>query len=212
MQTFDKYIIDQSPSNFNYAKLKIMPESRYSCLMPWQIKQVKEAILQETDNMDIKSIIDCTANIGCDTILFRLLFPYADIKSIELDKLTYKALSNNMDNICQIVGKYVNPIQTINDDCLNYVFKNHADMIYFDPPWQGVDYKNQTFHNLLLSGYDIGNVINSVLSMYNSLIIVKVPFNFNFNLFNSQVQKTYRCYPIYTLSKNPKISYYLLFI
>lgn len=212
MLRFDKYIIDQSPSNFNYGELEVVKESRYSSLMPWHIEQVKACIMQETKEMNVQSIMDCTANIGCDTILFRLLFPLANITSIEMDKQTCKVLNKNMENICQVVGKYVKPITTMNDNCLNLIFKTHADIFYFDPPWEGVDYKNQTFLNLLLSGYEIGNVVNSVLNIYNSLVILKVPFNFNFNLFNNQIGKSYRCYPIYTLSKNPKISYYMLFI
>jgi hypothetical protein len=216
MSTFEKYITNQSPGNFNYEKLVIAPDSKYSCLMPWHIEQISKIILNETKDLNIQTIIDCTANIGCDSILFRLLYPYSDITSIELNKNTFNLLTQNMDNICPIVGKYVKSINTLNKNCLDIVFQQYADIFYFDPPWEGVDYKNQKLYNLTLSGYDMGVIINNLLNVYNSLFIVKLPYNLDFAKYESQITNNLKArvvinyHNVYTSSG--KISYILSFI
>ena len=215
-QGFDRYIVQQSPSYYNYGLLKTVPESRYSCLMPWHLDQVQECLLYETKNMIINKIVDTTANIGCDTILFRLLFQDAEIVSIELNPNTACILSNNMCNISNIIGKSVLDIQVENINCLDYIYDNPADLLYFDPPW-GEDYKNNIC-NLSLSSIDLGIIINNILLSYPTLIVTKLPFNIDFNQFTYNV--TYnldnvyiKTYEIYTPSaKNPKISYLLVFI
>ena len=111
---------------------------------------------------------------------------------------------------------YVNPIAIINQDCLSYL-RNYENLenviVYFDPPWGGVSYKSTEYINLFLNDEMIGDIILNILQLNPALIILKVPSNFNFNFFNEQIKYSYRTYPVYTPSiKNPKISYYLLFI
>ena len=215
---FDNYIITQSPLNFNYGLLQTVPESRYSCLMPWHIPQVSSLILKETKKLNINKIVDTTANIGCDTILFRNLFPQAEIVSIELNPETSCILSNNICNISNIIGNDVKSIQVKNMNCLDYIYDYQVDLMYFDPPW-GTDYKNYNYCNLSLSSIDLGNIINDMLIHNPCLIVVKLPFNidmkiFKYNVFRNIQQKIYfNTYQIYTPStKNPKISYLLTFI
>ena len=209
--SFDQFIIDQSPNDLNYGLLKTVQSSRFSSLMPWHLDQVSNIISQETINTPINTIIDACANIGVDTILFRLLFPYANIVAIELNTDTYNVLKENMDNISQITGQYKKPITVKNMDCLDYI--NNVDLLYFDPPWPD-NYKQGTI-NLSLSGYDLGDIVNNAIKNA-TLVIVKLPFNFNFNLFEQKVNRGIKTiinyYKIFTQGKNPKIAYELAFI
>ncbi len=210
--SFDKFIIEQSPSDLDYGKLSIVSSSRYSSAMPWHINQVCDSIAQETSNIPINSIIDACANIGVDTILFRLLFPLADITAIELNTNTYNVLKENMDNISQITGQYKKPIITKNTDCLNFINQN-CDIFYLDPPWPE-HYKNGKI-NLTLSGYNLGDIINQIMTN-NKIVIAKLPFNFDQDEFeyqiNNGIDTTINYHTIYTNGKNPKISYLLAFV
>jgi tRNA1(Val) A37 N6-methylase TrmN6 len=221
MNSFEKYIIEQSPEDFNYGQLLVANDSRYSCLMPWHIDQVAGIFLYETQNLCINDIIDSTGNIGCDSILFRLLYPDANITTIELNKNTYDLLVTNMNNLKNITHQNVKEIKTLNMNCLNYIYENIADMIYVDPPWDGESYKNQKYHNLSLTDssfnmVEIGKIVNKLLISNDGLIVVKLPYNINFNKFKNQVMYKFtrpiymNNYTIYTSSG--KISYVLSFI
>src|SRR6516225_8844595 len=118
---FDTYIIKQSPSDLNYGQLNITRESRYSSLMPWHINQVKQAILYETQNLQINTIVDYNTHIRVYTILFMILFKEVNITSIELNKQTYDVLEQNVNNLQNIVGDHVKNINVVHDDCLNYI-------------------------------------------------------------------------------------------
>lgn len=223
MNSFEKYIIAQSPEDFNYGQLVVANDSRYSSLMPWHIDQVAGIFLYETQNLYINDIIDSTGNIGCDSILFRLLYPYANITTIELNKNTYDLLVTNMNNLKNITHEEVKEIKTLNMNCLDYIYENIADMIYVDPPWEAPEgpsteksYKNQKYHNLCLDGIEIGKIVNKLLITNDGLIAVKLPYNLDFNKFQKQVMFNLtrpiymNNHTIYTSSK--KISYVLSFI
>lgn len=212
---FEDYIIKQSPYYFNYGLLDIAEDSRYSCLMPWHINQVSHAFLNETKNLYINNIIDATANIGCDSILLRHLYPDANITSIEMNPNTAMKLHHNMTNLNYIMNDDVKDIQVINIDSLDYIFDNKADLIYFDPPWGGVDYKTKSFNDLMLSGIYLTNIIDSLLGIENVFIAVKLPANINLMNFKNNINRNvyFKTYYIYTASKmNPKVSYTLTFI
>ncbi len=210
---FEKFIIDQSPPDLNYGLLKTVPSSRNYSLMPWQVDQVSDIFYKEIEN--VNSIVDACAHIGVDSILFRLLYPYSDIVSIELNPNTFKALKENVDNLCQITGKYSKSIIVKNMDCLDYIYNHKADLMYFDPPWPE-NYKATDLINLSLSGQDLGDIINKLLKINPCLVVAKLPFNSDIETFERNVNlniNTYiNYYTIYTIGKNPKISYQLAFI
>jgi hypothetical protein len=212
---FDTYIIKQSPSDLNYGQLNITRESRYSSLMPWHINQVKQAILYETQNLQINTIVDCNAHIGVDTILFRLLFKEANITSIELNKQTYDVLEQNVNNLQNIVGDHVKNINVVHDDCLNYIFTNQYDLVYIDPPWSNSCYKQEKKINLYLSKLHLGDIINNILRINKCLVIVKLPFNIDFPTLWNKItfninNLSYNIHQI--LTPSGKISYLLMFI
>ena len=221
--SFDQFIIDQSPPDLNYGLLSVVPASRYSSLMPWHVDQIYNILAKELENECVTSIVDACANIGVDTILFRLLYPYADIVAIELNRNTFNVLKENMENITQIIGRYSKSIQVKNMDCLDYIDKHQASVVYFDPPWPE-NYKKGII-SLSLSGKDIGTIVNHLLKInpcieksaaFSSIVIVKLPFNFNFDAFevnvNQDIKTLITYYTIYTNGKNQKIAYELAFI
>ena len=211
---FEEFIIEKSPSNFDYNELIVAKNSRYSSLMPWHIKEVSRCFIDETQHLSIRKIVDSTANIGCDSILFRLLYPQSDITAIELDNETFKLLRDNMNNIGNITHSIVKHIDVLNMDCLDYIFNHESDMIYLDPVW-GQDYKKNKYMAIYLSDHEIGTVVNQLLKKNPCLIVVKLPYNIDYVKFQSQVINNIN-QPVYINTHNiyttKKISYMLSFI
>jgi hypothetical protein len=54
----------------DYGALRTVPESHYSCLLPRQMDDVERAYATELKHAPA-SILDATANVGCDAIQFR---------------------------------------------------------------------------------------------------------------------------------------------
>jgi len=211
---FDEYIINQSPKNLNYGLLSITDKSRYSSLMPWHIEQVKAIFTQETKEYDINVIVDANAHIGVDSILFRLMYPNAKITSIELDDTTYLQLEKNVKNLAAITNnKKVKPIKTLHMDCLDYIFDNTYDLLYFDPPWNDLEYKNKNIDDLYLSGRALSDIVNEVINLNECIVCIKLPANINLTTYKKKIYATYfHSHNIYTADKKDKISYVLVFI
>jgi ubiquinone/menaquinone biosynthesis C-methylase UbiE len=115
------------------------------------------------------TITDATANNGGNTIIFGFMFE--KVNSVEINKKEYDILVNNIK-----VYKLKN-ITTYNDDYLNIYDTLKQDVIFIDPPWGGPRYKNKKGLNLFLSGKNLINVIDMLTS---KIVVLKVPFNFNF--------------------------------
>lgn len=212
--SFDSFIVQQSPKNLKYGLLSITPESRYSSLMPWHFKQVYDIVWNETKGIKINTVVDANAHIGVDSILFRLLFPTAEITSIEMDKNTFGQLQKNVNKLAMITNiKNVKSVNTLNMDCLDYVYDAQYEFVYFDPPWNDLDYKSKTITDLYLSGVALSEIVNKVLEQQKGLVCIKLPYNVDLNQYKEKINcKYFKSYNIYTSPKKVKISYVLVFI
>lgn len=56
------------------------------------------------------------------------------------------------------------------------------DVIYFDPPWGGRVFKNNELLSLGINNINIICIINNLL-VSAKLIVMRVPYNYNFNEF-----------------------------
>lgn len=139
-------------------------------------------------------ILDTCACVGGSAISFALRFKQCIC--LEIDKIRYNLLVNNT--------KYFTNIISYNMDCLIYI-KNiinalveegkikkennklikttdyyKYDLVFMDPPWGGIDYKQNKIMSLYLDEININKFIelSLLLSKYVSL---RVPYNYNFN-------------------------------
>lgn len=76
--------------------------------------------IEETSSYKIKTILDCGANIGDETMRFALHHPSAEIISVEADPENYKILNSNFQDVSRITT--VNAAVWDSDTEL-YVFK-----------------------------------------------------------------------------------------
>ncbi|AYV76862.1 MAG: putative RNA methylase [Barrevirus sp.] len=141
---------------------------------------IKKHLLILDINANDAVITDALAGVGGDTISFAQHFKF--VYAIEIDKLRYEYLTNNVS----IYG-YKNT-KIINDDCtkvLNLI-EDH-DAIFIDPPWEPTEesYKKQVNLRLPLSFYEsLEAYCNRLMDptymkKVPKIIVLKLPKNYD---------------------------------
>jgi predicted RNA methylase len=127
---------------------------------------------------DHKAVItDACACVGGNTLSFAKRF--GTVNAFELDPIRYNMLIHNLT----ISGCLTNVIAR----CDDFVgLNNSSHVIFIDPPWGGPDYHTHKDLDLFLSNVNIVQVVSSLISP-ETLIVMKVPTNFNFDGFARQV-------------------------
>lgn len=125
-------------------------------------------------------ITDATAGVGGNTISFGKNFKY--VNSIEIESTRFKYLKNNID-----VYELTN-VNVYNENCLDILDKLYSDIIFFDPPWGGKDYKNIDNIRLTLSDKNIEDICLDVLhKKLAKLIVIKLPLNYDINFLKNKL-------------------------
>lgn len=165
----------------NNNNFLITEEGLYSVSRPKEADIISKRIKQSlsTDlNMQELSIVDMTANVGGNVLNFCKYFDH--VYAIELQWLNYLILRNNIR-----VAKYDNKCTIINGDCMEYAGKYNFDVLFFDPPWGGVNYKERKSVDLYLGDKSMVDIVIDLLANGKSkLIAIKVPYNYNFDGFD----------------------------
>lgn len=162
----------------DYNKLKITEEGEYSISRRRDSNRtmsIIKTILR--DDIKNKTITDATGCVGGDTIQFALHFK--NVNTIEINEKNFEALKNNIS-----VYGFTN-VKLHFGDALQ-IFNWKTDVLYIDPPWGGKNYKDTLKLDLFMSSKRIDVWLEEILLRKNrpEYIILKLPQNFNFNLFN----------------------------
>ncbi len=134
-------------------------------------------IIRDSLGYDI-TILDATACVGGDTIGFAMHFK--NVISTERDKINYNALVNNIN-----VYKLTN-VKAINTDVIenldNLLLKYKPDIVYWDCPWTGKDYKLKDKMELYMNDKNIKDIVKEILSSYLfvKMVVLKVPKNYDY--------------------------------
>ena len=183
-KAIDYFFPDQK--GVNKKNIKIFDISVYSVTLPQEANLISLTIkkLLNTKNNNI-IITDGTANVGGNTLSFSTYF--YKVNSIEYNKKTYDGLVYN----CNVVYKRHN-ITFYEGDCTKIIPRLQQDVIFIDPPWDGLFYKAYDKLHLSLGDKDIFDI---VLDWYNNkkakLYCIKCPFNFAFEPFIKQFSNIY---------------------
>jgi hypothetical protein len=175
------YLIDKNDfENYNDIKnIKLDKTSIYS-LTPHHLSyQIIDIFKEYFDDLKLYTITDACACIGGDSINFIKNFKF--VNSIELDKTRYNFLYHNLN-----LYNYRN-YKTYNDDCLNIIKNKRQDIIYFDLPWDGRDYKKKISMDLKLNNIDSSFICNNVIQ-YCKMICFKIPNNFDLEKFKKKIK------------------------
>ena len=187
------YLVDKNDfKNYNDIKnIKLDKTSIYS-LTPYHLSyQIIDILKKYLKDLKFFTITDACACIGGDSISFIKNFKY--VNAIELDKTRYFFLSHNL----QLYRNYKN-YSIYNNDCLKVIKKITQDIIYFDLPWDGRDYKKKKSINLYLNIIDSSEICNNAIK-YCKIICFKIPNNFNIKDFKKNTN--FKILNIYDLKK-----------
>jgi len=123
------------------------------------------------------AITDATACIGGNTVNFSRHF--AHVNAVELDRTRFEMLRNNTQLLCDknVEVHHGDYTSTELQDTLT------QDIVFFDPPRGGVDYRNRTRPvELFLSGQTLADVCRGLRGRAK-FVVLKLPFNFAFQDF-----------------------------
>ena len=150
--SFPDWVIQTGHRNgTDYSEFATAPDSIYSCLLPWALRETRAAFSQECRALVAPRIIDAMANIGCDSVNFCRMFPGARVTAVEVDPATVVQLRRNVSPdsparffrrtralgaLERIAGGPLPPVEIVHADCNEYLRGcGAADIVYFDPPW-----------------------------------------------------------------------------
>jgi hypothetical protein len=122
------------------------------------------------------TIVDANACVGCDTISFCNNFDV--VIPIEINSNRYNDLLHNLEiydikNAYPILG---NCLEKIDEITIN------IDVIYFDPPWGGSDYKLKDKITLKIDDFDLCDIVKKYIDRVK-MIVIKLPKNFDYGDF-----------------------------
>jgi hypothetical protein len=137
--------------------------------------------------VDMKSLLDGTANIGTDVLNFSKYIPSLNyITAIELGYTEYVLLVKNIERV-----KASRLIQHVNGNIVDYIMSDEPhnprshDIVYLDPPWGGLNWKENVENPLSMTHSDgrvfgISHLVDTLVAkkLVNSFVIVKTPSNF----------------------------------
>ena len=165
--------------NNKYNNLQIDQNSISYITTPFCAKQISNIIIKlfKINNLELNSIIDCTAGVGGDSISLSSIFK--TVIGVEINKTRFDMLNNNI-NVYNL-----NNIITYNDNCLNILKKlNYIQAIYIDPPWGGSAYKCYEKIKLMIDNKPIEQIIIDIINrkyikIPPKFIILKLPKNYD---------------------------------
>ena len=141
--------------------------------------QISEAIASQKGVHNQMSIVDATACVGGNSMSFGKYFQY--LTAVELDPKRAKMLEHNLD-LCKrhaTFGFVANKRVFCGDYTkLMRTQIGRSDIIFFDPPWGGMDYKNETSVELSLGNRKMHDIVNEC-SQYATYVVLKLPKNYN---------------------------------
>jgi len=173
------------PENMN--KLRITNIGLYSITKPEDAKWITNKIIENVKDAKNMVITDATSAIGGNTISFARHFK--EVNSIEMNPLHFEMLNNNVavygfKNVNFYLGDSVKVLKDLKQD-----------IVFFDPPWGGPNYKLIKHLKLYLSKVPLGKIVNDLLRTDTKYVVIRVPINFDYNsLLNYLKTETYKIY------------------
>jgi len=157
------------------------------------------------------NITDSTACCGGNTISFLLHPQINKINSIELNKLHFEILKNNV-----ALYKNNNKVNIINNNYLNVYKSLIQDVVFYDLPWGGKNYLDKDEIELGLTNNDnefitLSTIINEMKDN-SKLQVLKIPLNFGFSKFLKEIEYTkIKIHKIYN-KFSKKLCYFIMIL
>lgn len=167
--------------NINFKNLQLSNIGYYSIFYPGTADKFAKIIKSyiKTNN---PIITDGTANMGGTTLAFTKYFN--KVNAVEIIKLHCDILKNNL-KVYQVDKK-------VDIYCMDYLDigdKLDQDVVFFDPPWGGPNYKEHLVLDLYLDGISISEIVKALIP--KTMVAIRVPYNYDFKKIFALSEKTY---------------------
>lgn len=178
-ENIEKVIFPQNnrkeTTNFFYDDVGL-----YSISIVKDAKMTTQFIVGELHKRNINpkklTILEGTGGLGGNAISF--CFAFKNVIVYELDKDRYKLLKKNMSNY--LFTNY----QILNENSIEKLSNQIADIFFFDPPWGGPDYKSQDKIRLSLGDKSLFEITNQIKKLNSKAFIsFKLPYNYDIDEF-----------------------------
>ncbi len=163
------------PPDKTYQNFMIDEEGMWSITHPKNAQIISDMIIKIMGTTDLK-IFDMMAGCGGNMISFINNFTF--VTGAEIDDNRFLMLKNNLEKYNKSNYKL------IYDNSLNYIDDSH-DVYFMDPPWGGPDYKKLTNCELYIQNKSLKDITQSIPK--NKLIVLKLPYNYNIELYNDYI-------------------------
>ena len=165
----------------DYKNLQLSNIGIYSIFYPNSGDEVAKVIRSYIPNKKA-TITDANSNMGGAVFAFSNYFD--KINAVEIVPMHCDILENNI-RVYGIQDK-------VDIHCVDYLDigdKLEQDVIFFDPPWGGKNYKDLKLMNMFLDSIPINQIIKALLS--KSMVAIRVPFNYDFKKLFELTPKSY---------------------
>jgi predicted RNA methylase len=182
-EEYKKYFMKDD--NIDFKKLRLTNIGSYSIARPDIAEKITEQI--KKDHGEHITITDAFGNMGGMTCILAKTFD--KVNSVEIVPTHCEVLQNNID-----VYGLTKKVKVTCGDYMDYMNTLEQDVIVFDPPWGGTDYKKQKYLKLGLNNMNIVCVINKIMNRAKSIYMM-VPHNYSFkdlDMLNSNIRYTKR--------------------
>lgn len=180
-----EFFFSQLPKNTR-NKLQYDDEALFSITDCNSAEKISQELLKLKGITDDSTITDMTSCVGGNVISFLQYFNH--VNAIELDIERFKMLQNNVNLACNkgkahfYQGNGIDIVKTLSQD-----------IIFVDPPWGGLNYKEKEKVSLFLSDdsgkeYNLGDLVIELLK-YSKYFAIKVPKNFDIDEFKKIIKK-----------------------
>jgi mRNA (guanine-N7-)-methyltransferase len=174
------------PSRSLKPLLLLTKEGRFSSSRKFGSQRLVR-ILQRVDNLS--NFLDACACCGTDSFFVARNLPNLNIVAIEKDEENSTALVHNSE-VLDLPNLVIYPFT----DVIEFLDKNEQffDVIYFDLPWGGTEYKSKEEIRLFINGdVQINDIIDKYKDVKCKHLIFKVPLNFDMKIFQPYRYQTF---------------------
>jgi predicted RNA methylase len=197
-------------------RLKLDDTAMYSVTDEITADEITALMVERIGNNKSLAIVDATACVGGN--LFSFARHYTKVLGVEIDNERYEILRHNWNVIFgQHKEKFTGnsgrrTVEFIHGCCVELLKKRLPEerhpffqedhVLFFDPPWGGVNYKSSAIlETLTLSNTPLIDVISMAFSRSRTCkaVVCKVPYNYDIEKFRKED------YSLFSLSKKVKL-------
>lgn len=154
-----------------FTKLKMSKIGLYSMIRPRISEKICNIIKKLIRTGDI-IVTDALGNMGGMTLA--LAKNFAEVNVCEIVPENCSILKNNID-----VYQFSN-VKIYCGDYFDYMLELKQNILFFDPPWSGPEYKKIKYLSLYINGVNVTCIIQKLLDRAEFILMI-VPFNYNFS-------------------------------